>query len=460
MQSPKEQGADRTLNELASPEQAEVEAIPSPQHVAQRNRLYRVLSRIGRAMSRAPDPQGLYEDICRIAVVEGAFMMAWVGLVDREAERVRPVAWHGAEDGYLEDIRVSLRPDVEEGRGPSGTAAREGRYQTCASVARDAHMSPWREEALRRGYRSSGSFPFRSRGSVLGVFTVYSDVPGFFTSEEIELLEDTMVELSFALEKMEAEAGREASQREVIRLNAELEERVKARTAQLEAANRDLEAFACTVSHDLRNPLSIVGAFTQILEQDFSEALGEEGTEYLQVMNESIRTMNALIDGLLGLSRLGRAALHPCSVDLSELASAVAGQIRVADPERSISVDIEPGIVAWGDPTLLRVVMENLLQNAFKFTRGRVNAKVTVSSGVIDGRRTFEVRDNGAGFDMRHADRVFVPFQRLHSCAQFPGHGIGLATVRRIVELHGGTVAIEGAVNQGCRVSFSLGQPA
>lgn len=455
-----EQGAQRMSNESEHPERARAEGPPSSEHVAHRNRLYRVLSGISRAMVYAQDPQGLYQEICRIAVVEGAFVMAWVGLVDQDTERVRPVAWNGAEDGYLENIHVSLRSDCQEGCGPTGVAVREGRFVTSTSVAHDPQMVPWREEALSRGYQSSASFPFRSGGQVLGALTVYSDVPGFFSAEEIELLEDMMVGLSFALDKMAAESAREASQREVIRLNAELEERVRERTARLEAANRDLETFAYSVSHDLRSPLTAVDGFSQILKEDFSEALGEDGRRYLQAILDSVARMHGLIEGLLGLCRVGRSALQPCQVDLSEMSRSVMSHLVAAAPQRSVSVCIQPDAVAWGDPDLLRVVMQNLLQNAFKFTSACNSARIEFLVEETEEGRSYVVRDNGAGFDMRYVDRVFIPFERLHSSSDFPGSGIGLATVRRIVELHGGTVSIEGAPDQGCRVAFSLGLPS
>ena len=353
------------MNESEDPDRAKADVPPLEEHVAHRNRLYRVLSRISRAMVTACDPQALYGEICRIAVVEGAFVMAWVGLLNRETERVVPVAWNGAEAGYLENIHVSLRSDRKEGCGPTGVAVREGRSQTSTSVALDPQMSPWRQEALSRGYQSSGAFPFRSRGRILGAITVYSDVPDFFTTEEIDLLEDMMVELSFALDKMEAESEREASQREVIRLNSELEERVRERTARLEAANSELDAFAHSVSHDLRSPLTAVDGFSEILVEDFSEALGDEGRRYLQAIRKSVARMADIIDGLLAMSRLGRAALQPCQVDLSEMVRSVMANLLAASPRRSVAVRIQPDVVAWGDPRLLRVVMENLLQNAF-----------------------------------------------------------------------------------------------
>jgi signal transduction histidine kinase len=244
---------------------------------------------------------------------------------------------------------------------------------------------------------------------------------------------------------------------EHIQVHEELERRVKMRTAELQAANEALEAFSSSVSHDLRNPLSAINGFAalagRILPADGDPAL----REYIEGITGETRRMKQLIDDLLRLASLSRQELQRARVDLSALAADVVARLRSAAPERRVDVRIEPGLTAQGDPGLLGAVMENLISNAWKYTSRRDVAVIEVArESSREGEDVFSVRDNGAGFDMRFRDRLFTPFKRLHSASTFPGSGIGLATVRQIVERHGGRVEAEGVVDVGATFSFSL----
>jgi PAS domain S-box-containing protein len=245
------------------------------------------------------------------------------------------------------------------------------------------------------------------------------------------------------------------AQREILRLNAELERRVRERTAQLEAVNRELEAFCYSVSHDLRAPLRSIRGFSEVLLQRYAEKLDAKGQEFLRRACDSSQHMDRLIEDLLQLSRLGRAALQPRGVDLSGLAADLAAELRQAQPERQVEVIIAPGLRVKGDERLLRIALQNLLSNAWKFTTRQ--SRPCVEVGVQPSPpRTFFVRDNGAGFDMNYAGKLFGVFQRLHSSSEFPGTGIGLATVQRIINRHGGRIWAEGKLNQGATFYFRL----
>ena len=240
-----------------------------------------------------------------------------------------------------------------------------------------------------------------------------------------------------------------------------LEARVAERTARLEAANNELEAFSYSVSHDLRAPLRSIDGFSQVLLED-SDRLDARERGYLQRVRAAAQRMGELIDDLLELSRVGRAPLARHRVNVSEIGEGVANELRRGDPERQVEVDIQDGLVAEADRRLVQIVLENLLGNAWKFTRNATPARLQLGAEAgADGRPVYFVRDNGAGFDMRYVEKLFRPFQRLHSDADFQGTGIGLATVRRIVERHGGRVWAEGAVGQGATVYFTLpgGEP-
>jgi two-component system NtrC family sensor kinase len=229
---------------------------------------------------------------------------------------------------------------------------------------------------------------------------------------------------------------------------------------ELENKNEDLEAFSYSVSHDLRAPLRIIDGFSAALLEDCGDALDDIGRDHLRRVRGAARRMGELIDDLLQFSRIGRADLHRSAVDVSRLVDVVVGDLRRSDEARAVDVVIEGGMVAQADPQLLRVVLENLLGNAWKFTSKTTGARIEVRTTTKDGASAFQVRDNGAGFDMTFAPKLFSPFQRLHTEAEFPGTGIGLATIRRIVERHGGHVWAEASVGQGAILTFTLPRQA
>ncbi|HUP40682.1 MAG TPA: ATP-binding protein [Vicinamibacterales bacterium] len=235
-----------------------------------------------------------------------------------------------------------------------------------------------------------------------------------------------------------------------------LEARVAERTAQLEAANNELEAFSYSVSHDLRAPLRSIDGFSQALLE--AHTLDETQKGHLQRVRAAAQRMGQLIDDLLKLSRVGRAPLDRYRANLSEIGLVVANELRRGDPERQVEVDIQDGLVADADRGLVQIVLENLLGNAWKFTRNATPSALIRfgAEAGADGEQRYFIRDNGAGFDMSYAAKLFRPFQRLHNIAEFPGTGIGLATVRRIVERHGGRVWGEGEVGRGATMYFTL----
>ncbi len=215
------------------------------------------------------------------------------------------------------------------------------------------------------------------------------------------------------------------------------------------------EALGTLVSHDLRAPIRIVEGFTRIVKEDYGAVLGKIGNDHLDRVLAASTRMNHMIDALLALSRLSSQPLSRTPVDLSLLAGYVIEDLRRLSPERAVEVEIESGMTALGDPTLLRMVLENLLGNAWKYTGNITPARIAFLRHA-DDPPTFTVRDNGAGFDMRFADRLFGAFQRLHSASEFPGTGVGLASVRRIVRRHGGEIRAEGEPDRGASFHFSL----
>ena len=237
-------------------------------------------------------------------------------------------------------------------------------------------------------------------------------------------------------------------------------EELEAANRELEGTNRELEAFSYSVSHDLRAPLRTIDGFSQILQEDYEDRLDEEGADYLARVRAASKHMAGLIDDLLDLSRVGRRPLRREPVDLSALAAGIIGDLRLSEPERKVEFVAEENVAAWADLGLMKVALENLLGNAWKFTAKEPEARIEFGVGEEGGRTVYFVRDNGAGFDPAYADRLFGAFQRLHGQEEFEGTGIGLATVARIIHRHGGRVWAEGSVGEGATFYFTLGDRA
>jgi PAS domain S-box-containing protein len=272
----------------------------------------------------------------------------------------------------------------------------------------------------------------------------------------VALVRDEAGQPDYFISVVEDIERRKAAEEAVQRLNADLERRVDERTAELQGANRELDSFTYAVSHDLRAPLRAMSGFSRALLEDYGERLDGEARAYLDQIMMASRNMGLLVDGLLQLSRSTRGELQRDDVDLTAIVHTVRAELERQEPSRTVAWHIEPGLRAWGDARTLAAVMRNLLENAWKYTGRNARANIRVYVERCGGEYWICVSDNGAGFDMKHADKLFKPFQRLHRQDEFPGIGIGLSTVQRIIHRHGGEIRAESKPNQGTVFAFTL----
>ena len=291
------------------------------------------------------------------------------------------------------------------------------------------------------------------RGYAVGAvdYMVKPVVPEFVRSKV-----SVFVELAKKTEQLRRQAERlresEQAARELAEARAEL-------VHDLEHKNRELESFSYAVSHDLRAPLRRIDAFGGAVLETQGERLDENGRRYLDRIREASRQMSQLIDDVLHLAKVSRAEVRQQEIDLSALVESILERLREADPQRTVETRVRPGLIVVGDGRLLRIALGNLLENAWKFTEREPAGRIEFGMMTQTGEPTYFVRDNGAGFDMAYVDRLFAPFQRLHLASEFPGSGIGLATVQRIIHRQGGRVWAEGVPGQGATFYFTLGRP-
>jgi signal transduction histidine kinase len=369
-----------------------------------------------------------------------------------------------SEDGlWLETSRNFYHPDPEKrafgremlgsvrqriGEGPGGLVAASGEALMIPEISLEQIMAmgatAFRPLIERLGVCSLLTLPLRSRDRTIGVVNLVRSTPGNpYTIDDQRFAQDVADRAGLAIDNAV--------------LVETLERRVEARTAALEAANQELEAFSYSVSHDLRAPLRAIDGFGHALVTEYGEQLAGEGKRYLERIRAGTQRMGALIDDLLNLARITRQQMRRTAVDLTAIAGQVAAELRRREPERTTPVHVAPEVAGHGDARLLTIMLENLIGNAWKFTTKHEAAEIWFGAQQRDGRTVYYVRDTGAGFDMKHADKLFVPFHRLHGAHDYEGTGIGLATVQRIITRHGGQIWAEAEIDRGATFWFTLG---
>jgi light-regulated signal transduction histidine kinase (bacteriophytochrome) len=337
----------------------------------------------------------------------------------------------------------------------------QGRVQAVADIY-DAGLSDCHIQILSQfQVRANLVVPLLQGCNLWGLLCIHQcRAPRQWQEIEIEFVNQIANHLGVALQQAEllAELRAEIVERQQAEQRAQdLNQGLQQAILELKAVNKELEAFSYSVSHDLRAPLRSIDGFSQALLEDCLDQLGSTGQDYLRRIRSATQRMGQLIDDLLTLSRVTRSEMQKESVDLSRLASCICTNLQQAYPERQVDFEVQPGLVVQGDARLLRVLLDNLLNNAWKFTSRQLQARIEFGAiAQENGMPVYFVRDDGVGFDMVYVNKLFRPFQRLHGMNEFPGNGIGLATVQRIVHRHGGRVWAEGALTRGATFYFTL----
>ena len=416
-----------------------------------------LLAQAASAMRRghwdAPLPERGFAEIAELGTAFNAMRGRLAGTINRLVRQVRrtQAILDNAADGILSlDEEGRILSFNQAAERMFGYEATEAIGQNFAVLLPEPYRGQYQEHLAH--YRQTGVFPVI--GSSRELEGRRKDGRHFPIDLAVAMVADRagvifLVRISDISARKQAEA-------ELAQYRAHLETLVAERTAELSLLNQELEAFSYSVSHDLRAPLRAVDGFSNALLEDYADRLDREGRDLLNRIHAGAQRMNALIDDLLKLSRLSRAKLEPAPVDLSALAEEICRQLQETTPERHVVLEIAPKLMAQGDPGLLRAALENLLGNAWKYTSKTPQPRIEFGRTEQDGQPVYFVRDNGAGFDMAYADKLFGAFQRLHHPGEFEGTGIGLATVRRIIHRHGGRIWAEAAPGQGATFYFTL----
>jgi PAS domain S-box-containing protein len=432
-------------------------------HLIKTSRILSVLSHINHAIINIHKKDLLFEEICNISVKYGKFLMAWIGIVDEEQKSLKPVAWDGTEDGYLSDGNNFILSE----NTTIGLSVKEGIQVVCNDISTDNIMGPLREEALKRGYRSSVTLPVKVYKKTVGVFILYADRSCFFNTEEVQLLTDVTANISFAIEAIDNERERRQAEKELKNYGIYLEETVERRTAELEfakeraeSADRLKSAFLATMSHELRTPLNSIIGFSGILLQEKPGPLNEEQRKQLEMVQLSGRHLLTMINDILDLSKIesGQATMSYESFNIQEVIEDVIKIEWPAAKSKNLSLIFEnsPGIgEIISDRQRVHQVLLNLLNNGVKFTE---TGSVQILCHKENDAVVVDVIDTGIGIKAENLNQLFTPFVQVDNelTRQHQGTGLGLSICKKLMDLLYGTIKVKSEFGVGSTFTISL----
>jgi len=463
-------GGTGSLSDISAPKLAEEKLLKA-------NRFYTFISHINEVIIRFREKEKLLNEVCSVAIEYGKFQMAWIGLIDLETKSVKPVTYVGVENGYLTTIKPISVSDMPEGRGPTGTAIRNGDHFVCEDIANDPRMKVWRKDALDRGYRSSIALPLKQFGKVFGAFSLYSPIPHFFDQEEIELLDEVANNISFAIDAI-------ATEKEKRDLYTNLELKVNERTAQLAATNEILlkeieerkraeieiskarieaekanlakSEFLSRMSHELRTPMNSILGFAQLLEMGELNSGQKKGISHIL---RSGRHLLDLINEVLDISRIeaGRLSLSLEPVQLNTIINEMMDTVRPQATQRQLSLqlvnlDSDP-LFVMSDRQRLKQILLNLLNNAIKYNS--LGGSLIIKTEKLDQLGDIvpvriSVSDTGLGIAEEDLPKLFSPFERIGAeKSATEGTGLGLTVVKKLTDALGGKTGVESKPGEG-----------
>ncbi|MEQ1516702.1 MAG: PAS domain S-box protein [Usitatibacteraceae bacterium] len=447
------------LTNYASVERDVTERKRTEEVIKRTSRILQTLSQCNAALVRAGTEVELLDRMCDIAVATGGFKMAWVGYAMDDAKKtIVPQGRAGAEGSFLAGMPLSWSEQEVLGHGPAGTVVRTGQPMIVTDLDALSGLEPWLGEVTKRGFTGVISLPLTLGDQRIGVLMLYLGDKMDVHPEEFKLMQELAEDLSFGIATIRLRQERESAREDLVTLNAELESRVLQRTAQLQKANEELESFSYSISHDLRAPLRTVDGFSGLLLEDYSAQLPDDAKRIINVIRNGAQQMGQLIDDLLQFARTGHCAVVTTRLNTARLVAVALGNVSSSFPGREEQVRIGALPACVGDAALITQVWTNLLSNALKYTGKTAEPRIEVGATEVDGKAAYFVRDNGVGFDMQYVHKLFGVFERLHRSDEFPGTGVGLAIVQKVIQRHGGRVWAESEPGVATTFYFQLGE--
>jgi PAS domain S-box-containing protein len=432
-----------TNTDITERKEIEEELTETLRRDGQLNRTLLALRNSSFAMMHATDEASYLEDICNIVVNDCGHSMVWIGLTEGDNLSVIPHAHAGFEEDYLNTLNIKL-DDVERGRGPTGTAIRTGKPYICENMLTDPKFKPWREEAMKRGYKSSMVLPIISDMEVIGALNIYSRETNPFSTEEKKLLHELVDDISFGITSLRLRKAHEKAE------NALRESMI-----DIERSNAELEQFAYVTSHDLREPLRMITSFLQLLERRYKDQLDEDANEFIGFAVNGAKRLDAMINDILIYSRVAKKERNLTPVNLNIVLEQVYLNLKTSIEETNAELTQDKLPTLLLDEQLMIQLFQNIIANAIKY-RSEKTPQIHISARKEFNQYVFSVQDNGIGISPEHLERIFTIFKRLHTNQEYEGTGIGLSIAQKIVQQHGGQIWAESSSDGGSTFHFSI----